>query len=96
MTTAHLHPGNETPSGWLIVRPLCPKTQANMMGLPILKLSTDVLRHHPLPGSHILVVENEQTGFALPECDDTVAVAGGGRNVSWVDADWLETKTVAY
>ncbi|WP_252178201.1 DUF3322 domain-containing protein [Endozoicomonas sp. 4G] len=87
---------NETPSGWLVIRPLCPKTQAKMMGLAVLKLSTDVLRNTPLPGTHILVVENEQTGFALPALDNTVAVAGGGKNVSWMDADWLKDRRVAY
>ncbi|WP_172806742.1 DUF3322 domain-containing protein [Endozoicomonas arenosclerae] len=87
---------NETPSGWLIIRPLCPQTQTEMMGLPILKLSTDVLRNTSMPGTHTLVVENEQTGFALPQLTNTVAVIGGGKNVSWMDAHWLKEKSVAY
>ena len=86
----------EKPKGWLTVRPLCPKTRQWMMGLPVLKLSGDILRETPLPGSHIIVVENEETGFALPELPETVAIFGGGKNISWMDAPWLSQKHLAY
>lgn len=82
--------------GWLWVRPLCPRTQAQLGGMPLLRLSTDVLIAHPLPGAAVLVVENKQPGYALPALIDTVAVFGGGRNTAWMAAPWLASKRLAY
>ncbi|MGB0466240.1 MAG: DUF3322 domain-containing protein [Pontibacterium sp.] len=87
---------SENPKGWLSVRPLCDNSRAALAGLPILQLPTDVLREHELPAGHILVVENMQSGLGLPALDDTIAVFGGGKHVAWMDADWLNTKRVAY
>ena len=86
----------EKPKGWLIVRPLCPITREQMMGLSVLKLSSDTLKTTPLPASKILVVENEASGFGLPELPDTIAVIGGGKNTSWMGAKWLSSKGIGY
>ncbi|WP_019673659.1 Wadjet anti-phage system protein JetD domain-containing protein [Psychrobacter lutiphocae] len=90
----------DKPNGWLLVRPLCKQTQAKLGGLPILRLPTDTLYNHPLPANHILVVENEQSCLALPygieATKDTIAIAGGGKNVNWMNADWLQQRTVGY
>ena len=86
----------EKPKGWLIIKPLCPTTRAQLLGLSELKLATDSLREMPLPGTHILVVENEESGFGLPELPHTVAVIGGGKNVAWMNADWLKSRSVGY
>ena len=61
-----------------------------------MQLSIDVLSHYELPASNILVVENMQSGLGLPRLNDTIAVFGGGKNIAWMDADWLKTKQVAY
>jgi hypothetical protein len=87
---------NENPKGWLMVRPLCAKTQEKMAGLGLLKLSTDQLRTYPLPAANILVVENIESGLGLPELPQTIAVIGGGKNVAWMDALWLKDKHVGY
>ena len=55
------------------------------------------LKKHAPVGSNLLVVENKESGYMLPEIPDTVAVFGGGKNVSWADNDWICTKRkVAY
>lgn len=79
-----------------IVRPLSPDTRHTYQGLPLFQLSAELLRQHELPATNILVVENFQSGLALPDLDDTIAVIGGGRNVSWMDASWLAAKHVGY
>ena len=79
-----------------IVRPLSPGTRHAYEGLSLFQLSADLLRQHELPATNILVVENVPSGLALPDLDDTIAVIGGGRNVSWMDAFWLSAKRVGY
>lgn len=85
-----------TPRDWLTIRPLCPATTKQFAGIPILKMDSNTLRRYELPGSNILVVENMQSGLAVSEMDNTVAVIGGGRNIAWMDAEWLANKRVAY
>lgn len=79
-----------------VVRPLSPGTRDTYQGLPLFQLSADLLRQHELLATNILVVENLQSGLALPDLGDTIAVIGGGRNVSWMDASWLATRRVGY
>ncbi|NOX08763.1 MAG: hypothetical protein GXP22_04615 [Gammaproteobacteria bacterium] len=86
----------KNPKGWLTVRPLCEKVKMNIGGFPVMQLHNDVLREHALPANNILVVENMQSGLGLPLLKDTIAVLGGGKNVSWMDADWLKSRRVAY
>ncbi|BBI67419.1 hypothetical protein PKHYL_16100 [Psychrobacter sp. KH172YL61] len=86
----------DKPKGWLMVRPLCPDTRYALSGLPILRLPIHVLHSQALPAKHILVVENEQSCLALSETENTIAVAGGGKNINWMNAGWLQKKTVAY
>ncbi len=84
------------PGGWLQVRPLCSQSRERMAGLPLLQLDTQTLREYPLPAARILIVENKQSGYALPALDDTIAVFGGGRNTAWMEAKWLNTKQIGY
>ena len=42
------------------------------------------------------MVENEQSCLALPTLPNTIVVAGGGKNVAWMSADWLQGKRVGY
>lgn len=86
----------EKPKDWLLVKPLCHKTQNTLGNLPILRLNSETLRNYPLPAQRILIVENEQSCLALPELSDCIAVAGGGKNIAWLNATWLQNKTVGY
>jgi hypothetical protein len=62
----------------------------------MLQLDTRTLQKYPLPAGRILIVENKQSGYALPELEDTIAVFGSGRNTSWMKAEWLAKKQIAY
>ncbi|MFK5949725.1 MAG: DUF3322 domain-containing protein [Methylococcales bacterium] len=86
----------ENPCGWLTVRPLCPDAQVRMGGFSIFQLSVDELRTKALPAINILVVENLQSGLGLTQLENTIAVFGGGRNVSWMNAEWLRGKNLGY
>jgi len=86
----------ENPGGWLHVRPLCRQSRARLAGLPLLQLDTPTLREYALPAGRILIVENKQSGYALPELDDTIAIFGGGRHTAWMDAEWLQDKQIGY
>ena len=86
----------ELPKAWLLVRPLCRHSRERLCNLPVLQLSTQTLRETALPAGNILIVENNQSGYGLPRLDDTIAVFGGGANVSWLDAGWLRDKHIAY
>ncbi len=86
----------KAPKDWLTIRPLCLDTSSRLGGIPILKMASNMLREYELPASNILVVENMQSGLALPEMPDTIAVVGGGKNVAWMDAPWLKSKRLGY
>lgn len=86
----------EKPKDWLLVKPLCEETRALLGGLPLLRLSSDTLQDFELPATNILVIENEQSCLALDNVRNTIAVSGGGKNVSWMKANWLADKNVGY
>lgn len=84
----------DKPKDWLLVRPLCKKTKDSLRGLPQLRLSSETLMDFELPAKNILVIENEQSCLSLDNIPDTIAVSGGGKNVSWMKASWLTSKRV--
>lgn len=86
----------EKPKDWLLVKPLCQETKSMLGGLPLLRLSSDTLQDFELPARNILVIENEQSCLALSDFRNTIAVSGGGKNVSWMKAGWLVHKNVGY
>ncbi|MBL1276300.1 MAG: hypothetical protein COB30_009435 [Ectothiorhodospiraceae bacterium] len=86
----------EAPGDWLLVRPLCPATTQAMGGVSILRMPTETLLSTPLPGERLIIVENDQSGYALPALPNTVAVIGGGRNLAWMAAHWLCQKRIGY
>ncbi|MDF5994216.1 DUF3322 domain-containing protein [Pseudomonas aeruginosa] len=64
----------EESSHWVLVVPL----QPGLLPFKRLRLTTSELAETPLPGSRLLVVENEQCVHLLPETlPDTLAVLGG-------------------
>src|SRR5690606_24335361 len=72
------------PKGWLMIKPLCAKVQQSLGGLPVFQLSTSVLIQFELPAKHIIVVENIQSGLALPALQNSIVVCGGGKNIKWL------------
>lgn len=86
----------DKPKDWLLVKPLCKKAEGTLGGLPLLRVSSETLLSFELSVKNILVIENEQSCLSLDNIPDTIAVSGGGKNVSWMKANWLATKRVAY
>jgi len=86
----------DKPKDWLLIKPLCEQTKAALGSVPLLRLSSDTLLDFELPAKNILVIENEQSCLSLSDIPDTIAVAGGGKNLAWMKAAWLPEKKVAY
>lgn len=86
----------DSPKGWLTIKPVCPNVQEKLGGLPIFQLSTEVLDQFELPAERIIVVENIQSGLACPNLENSIVVCGGGKNISWMNAKWLQHKQVFY
>jgi hypothetical protein len=61
-----------------------------------MRVSTATLLAVPLPGPLTLAVENIAAGYALPPLSGGVAVFGGGANVKWTQARWLQQRRFAY
>ncbi|HBO5728521.1 hypothetical protein JE010_23440 [Pseudomonas aeruginosa] len=85
-----------TPSNWLHVKPLCPDVKGRLAGLDLVRLSFEQLMTYPLPARSVLVIENLQAGYGLPELPGTIAVFGGGANTAWLQAEWLKDRRVGY
>ncbi|BCV39499.1 hypothetical protein TUM17378_07610 [Shewanella algae] len=86
----------DKPKDWLLVKPLCKNAADALGGLPLLRMSSETLLNFELPAKNILVIENEQSCLSLDSIPDTIAVSGGGKNVSWMRANWLAKKRVGY
>lgn len=77
---------------WLLVAPLAP----GLLPFEQLRVRARELTVAPLPGSHLLVVENERCLHQLPPLSSTVAVLGAGLNLGWLAAPWLAGKSLGY
>ena len=86
----------DSPKGWLTIKPVCLNVQEKLGGLPVFQLSTEVLDQFELPAERIIVVENIQSGLACPYLENSIVVCGGGKNISWMNAKWLQHKQVFY
>lgn len=83
----------EESSHWVLVVPLQPE----LLPFKRLRLTTAELAETPLPGSRLLVVENEQCIHLLPErLPDTLAVLGAGLDLQWLASAHLAGKRIAY
>jgi len=80
----------------VMLRPLSPELRRAFCGLSRIWVGTDQLGEISLPGSRLLIVENEVSGLALPDLPDTVAVAGCGNNLSWLSAAWVTNRAIGY
>jgi len=77
---------------WLLVVPLAP----GLLPFDQQRVRAGELRSVALPGSHLLVVENEQCLHQLPRLADTVAVLGSGLHLEWMSAPILAGKRIGY
>ena len=84
------------PAGWLMIRPLNQASRNAMGQMSVFKVPYTMLKNYELPATRILVVENVESGLALPFMEEAIAVIGGGKNVAWMDAPWLQKKEVGY
>lgn len=83
----------EENSHWVLVVPLQPE----LLPFKRLRLTTSELAETPLPGSRLLVVENEQCVHLLPETlPDTLAILGAGLDLQWLASANLAGKKIAY
>lgn len=82
----------EESSHWVLVVPLAP----GILPFKRLRLTTAELAETALPGSRLLVVENEQCIHQLPQVPDTIAVLGAGLDLNWLASPQLADKQIAY
>lgn len=77
---------------WLLVAPLGP----GLLPFSQQRVRASELQSVPLPGSHVLIVENEQCLHQLPPLADTVALLGAGLHLEWMRSEWLSRKEIGY
>lgn len=77
---------------WLLIEDL----DGDLLPFRQMRLRDSELKNSPLPGKHLLIVENERCCHALPRVNDTVALLGAGLNLSWMTANWLNDKEIGY
>lgn len=82
-------PNNEH---WLLVKAL----DQSLLPFPRLRLATNELQQYLLPAQHILIIENEQCEHLLPEINNCIAILGAGRDLSWLEGQALDNKTLYY
>ncbi|MCM3262446.1 DUF2220 family protein, partial [Paenibacillus lautus] len=70
---------------WVLVVPLGP----DLLPFKQIRLTTAELGETDLPGSRLLIVENEQCSHLLPRLPDTLAVLGAGLDLQWLDSPRL-------
>ena len=77
---------------WLLLIPL----SDNLLPYQQLRLRASELATLKLPGSHLLIIENEQCRYHLPSLDNTIAILGAGLNLSWMSNPDFQHKEIAY
>lgn len=82
----------EDSSHWVLVVPL----STGLLPFQRIRLTTAELAQTALPGSRLLVVENEQCIHLLPELPDTLAILGAGLDLQWLSSPQLAGKQIGY
>lgn len=82
------HEGNR----WLLVIDL----DGSLLPYEKLRVRSSELFDKPLPGTRLLIVENETCQHLLPRSPSTIAVLGTGFELAWTTATWVREKRVAY
>lgn len=77
---------------WLLVADL----DGGLLPWRQLRLRDVELCEREVPGTHLIIVENEGCLHHLPPIKGGVAILGAGLNLAWMAAPWLGTKRIAY
>jgi hypothetical protein len=77
---------------WLLVAPL----EGGLLPFEQQRVRASELQSGALPGSHLLLVENEKCLYQLPSLANTVAVLGAGLHLEWLTAVSLREKRIGY
>lgn len=77
---------------WLLVMGL----SKGLLPFEQLRIRASELAEIVLPCSHLLVVENEQCRYQLPELDNTIAILGAGLDLSWLGNSFFKSIKLAY
>jgi hypothetical protein len=77
---------------WLLVAPLT----SGMLPFAQQRVRAREISVQPLPGSRLLVVENERCLHQLPSLPDTMAILGAGLNLEWLHTTWLCDRRIGY
>lgn len=77
---------------WLLLADL----DGGLLPFRQLRVRDKELTEKPLPGTHLIVVENERCLHQLPALPGTVALLGAGLNLAWMGAPWLTGRKLAY
>lgn len=77
---------------WVLVAPL----SENLLSFRRQRVTTRELTETNLPGSRVLVVENEKCLYLLPELPDTIAILGAGLDLKWLTSNVFDGKKIAY
>ena len=77
---------------WLLIADL----DGNLLPYQRIRLTSTQIEQTPLPGSNLLIVENENCLHQLPHLANTIAVLGTGFDLKWLSAPWLKEREVIY
>ncbi len=79
-------------SHWLLLADL----DSGLLPFKQMRIRDSELATTGIPTQNILIVENETCLHRLPALANTIAILGAGLNLSWMKADWLASKNIAY
>ena len=77
---------------WLLLMDL----DGSLLPFKKARVRSSELRDAMLPGTRLLIVENESCQHQLPALSQTIAVLGTGFDLAWLEGDGPSTKQVAY
>jgi hypothetical protein len=77
---------------WLLVMDL----DGTLLPFRKQRVRSSELKDTPLPGTGLLIVENESCQHQLPDLPMTIAVLGAGFDLRWTQTDWVLGRQVGY
>lgn len=80
----------------LMVKPLGTDMLAAFYGASQFWVTSQTLTAMAMPGTHVLVIENNDSGLNLPVIEGAIAVIGTGGNLDWLTAPWIRNRRVIY
>lgn len=93
----HVLAGLKKPSHRIRVRLLCPQLRGLVGGIGDIEAPVADLGQLSISPRHVVIVENLETGLAIPDIPDTVLVMKLGNAVSALEAlPWLQDANVLY